>query len=406
MPAPIVCYLSGPRLLVKRPGEEPLELESRFAEEVRQRAVQIRKKHEWKQQGRGAQFSGALLWGMDGDDQGPGPLAWFTALSPGRAPGEVLYALSSGRVSGVFAADARAEEPAETEQRLFHTADFQVFDLARTDDHEWVACTTTGAHGVQHLGAMREDGSDFEQLTEGDSMDRAPAWVPGVHAQLVYESAGVGRDAAGQMVGFGPTSVQRLDVPSSEVSTVLEDAKHDHLAPRLDASGRLLCIRRPWHDPSKGALASPKSVGRALMDFVLFPFRLIFALFAYLNFFTASYTGKPLTTAGGPEKQGRDARQLAIWGNLLAAGAVAPGKADEPRDVPSSWQLLRWTLDDEGQPKGDPEVLAKSVADYHLASDGSVVFTTGRTVVCLSPDGSRETLVEGEHIRRVVVLGD
>lgn len=402
MDVPTVCFLSAGRLFVKRPGYEARQLESRFAEDVRERAVQLRKKHEWKQQGRGARFSGALLWGMDPDAEGPGPMAFVTALSPGRRPGEVLYALSSGRVSGVFALDVTAEDAAETEQRLFHTADFQVFDLSRADDHEWVACSTTGAHGSAHIGAMREDGSDFEQLTEGDSMDGAPAWIPGAHAQLVYQSAGVGRDAAGQMVGLGPTSIEKLDVPSAAVETLVSDERHDYLSPRIDAAGQLLCIRRPWRDPSQSAIASPKSVGRALLDFVLFPFRLIFAVFNYLNFFSARYSGKPLTTAGGPEQRGRDARQMMIWGNLIDAGRSSDSRADDRPLVPKSWRLMRLGLD--APDTAEPEVLAKGVLDFDLAPGGALVFTNGRAVYWHGPDGSTAKIASGEQISQVVVI--
>ncbi|MFN8093553.1 MAG: hypothetical protein U0599_15305 [Vicinamibacteria bacterium] len=50
--------------------------------------------------------------------------------------------------------------------------------------------------------------------------------------------------------------------------------------------------------------------------------RLLYAVFQYLSFFTARYTGRPLTTAGGPRRKGADAADAGL-SNLLEVGEDA-----------------------------------------------------------------------------------
>ncbi len=58
--------------------------------------------------------------------------------------------------------------------------------------------------------------------------------------------------------------------------------------------GHLYYIRRPYE-------VSHFSPRTALLDLVLFPFRLLRAVFHFLNFFSLVYSRKPLTTASGPK---------------------------------------------------------------------------------------------------------
>ena len=60
-----VAYLSVGKVHLLDPGaDQPRVFESKFGQQVRERAVSIQRRHSWKQKGRGAQFmSGGLLWG-------------------------------------------------------------------------------------------------------------------------------------------------------------------------------------------------------------------------------------------------------------------------------------------------------------------------------------------------------
>jgi hypothetical protein len=133
-----------------------------------------------------------------------------------------------------------------------------------------------------------------------------------------------------------------------------------------------------------------------LLDIVLIPARLLFAVFQYLNFFSARYTGKPLTTAGARQKAATDVRQMMVWSNLMEAKQGGP---DEPQPaVPKSWQLVRIR-------KGErPQTIAEGVSAFDVADDGSILYSTGSAIHCAGPDGRHQHLVGSERVEALVAL--
>lgn len=231
--------------------------------------------------------------------------------------------------------------------------------------------------------------SGVKELTECDSFDTAPRWRPGTDRRIIFQSAGIGRNREGQFLALGPFSIQQLELEAGELSTLVEHPHYDYLAPQCQADGTLLYIRRPY-----SAHAYP-SLLRVLKDVVLFPFRLAYAVFHYLNFFSAIYTGRKLTSASGAKGREMDLKQMMIWGNLVRSqqsGNVEETGADL---VPKTWQLFRHP------PNGVPSVLASGVLAYDLSSDGTVVYTNGNAVFLLHPDGRKEHLVTEGMIEQV-----
>lgn len=368
-------------------------LESRFGETVAGRALQLEQRHAWKTQGRGAQFmSGGLLWGTK-SEPGAGVPYVITSLSRGRAEGELLYSLETREIAGVFA----VREGGADEQRLFHGNDRRVRHLSADPTRGLIACSLSKPSGVACLAVMSADALDLTEVTEGDVLDAAPAWVPGPGRRLVYHSSGIARNKEGFVTGIGPAAVRQVDLDRGEVETLAEDPRHDLLAPRRGASGTLYFVRRPWRG------ADRTTFGAAMKDFLLFPGRLLFAFFQWLNFFSVRYSGKPLTTAGGPRKEGADIRQMMIWGNLIDAEQAARESADRGEDapdlVPQSWQLVRQTG------SGEQTVLARGVLAFDLAEDGSLVYTNGNAIWRMGDDGKKERLCVDRQIEQVVAVG-
>jgi hypothetical protein len=132
------------------------------------------------------------------------------------------------------------------------------------------------------------------------------------------------------------------------------------------------------------------------------PFRLLFAVFQWLNLFTAMYTGRKLTSSGGPEREGPDLKWMVVWGNLIEARkAERRGRMrgeEAPDLVPRSYELVRH------RPDGEPEVLARAVLAFDLASDGTILVSNGSAVDRLEPDGHRERLCTAPRIGQVVAL--
>ncbi|HET8645631.1 MAG TPA: hypothetical protein VFO85_09100, partial [Vicinamibacteria bacterium] len=187
--------------------------------------------------------------------------------------------------------------------------------------------------------------------------------------------------------GLAASEIHRLDLESGTLETLAADPRHDLLCPQVAPDGTLYCLRRP----REGRAAS---LGAMLLDLVLLPARLLYAVFQYLNFFTARYTGKPLTTAGGPKRQGADMRQMMVWSNLMQAEGAG---GDEPRpSVPREWQLVRLA---DGQ---RPEVVASAVLTFDMGQDGSLVYSTGSAIHHLSPEGQHRRLFSEDRVEALV----
>ena len=387
MPGSIAFVASG-KLHLKYEDAAPRPVESKFASEMRERLLRVAARNAWKTEGTGAQFmSGRLLWGMDADDKAA-PVMSVHSLTRGPRDGEVFYCLGGNDVSGLFAFDPETKN----ERRIVHGADHLYYDLALNRDVDMVACSTPKRDGSSSIGVMRPDATEYSDLTEGDSLDMNPSWVPGEKRELVFASSGIARDANGNLASFGASVIQRVDLDTAQMEVVAEEKGCDLIRPIAAADGSIYYIRRPH------VAAGKRSFLRANLDFLLFPVRLLFALMHFLNFFSTRYSGKQLTTAGDTNRRGADVKQMMIWDNLIRARDQTKGKDDEPDAlVPSSWQLVR-------QRGMKTETIARSVAAYDLDADGSVIYTNGTTIVRVAPDGDRTTICNGAYISHVIAL--
>src|SRR6185503_6097418 len=96
----------------------------------------------------------------------------------------------------------------------------------------------------------------------------------------------------GHFAALGPYCIQHLDVESGSLNTLAEDPRFDLLTPFQTSTGTLYFIRRPYRT---GRELNPLTL---LKDIILFPFRLLLAVFHFLQFFSMRYSGKKLSSAG------------------------------------------------------------------------------------------------------------
>jgi hypothetical protein len=275
-----------------------------------------------------------------------------------------------------------------------HRNQFVPRDLSRHPASGSVVVSLSRDDGSTGLFVGENDGRFLNGTTTGDCLDEAPAWVPGEGRRIVFQSAGIGRNAAGVPVGVGPYAIALLDADSGTIGTLLEDDDTDFLQPRLLADGTLLCIERPYQRHTRpGAWA-------VLKDVVCFPYRVGRAVVHYLNFFSMVYSGKPLMTADGPRRQGPDMPTLMLWGRMIHARQAMARNGQTAADlVPKEWRLLR------RRPDGIEDVLAENVLAFDVGPDGDVVYTNGSRLMHLTPDGQRHELGTDRLIERVVILG-
>jgi hypothetical protein len=384
------AYLAAGKIHLKRHNQPPQIIESKFGQSVRQRALELERRNSWKTQGRGAQFMrGGVLWGMQQKDGANVPVQ-VCAVARGCEPGELLYSLETSEVYGLFT----LFENGKQEKRLLHTSDFRVREVCGNEQHDKIACVFTHANGNSTIAMMGRDGSNVTEVTEGDIIDLAPRWVPD-KPEIVYQSAGIGRNAQGVAVGRGPFTIQKINVEQGDVTTLAEEERADLLGPQMTRDGSLYFIRRPYAPPNEGI-----NPWRGARDLLLFPLRLFYAIFQYLNFFTATYTGKFLSDGAGARQKEADLKQMMIWGNMIDAGKAAREQRGEetPSLVPSSWQLVRKS------PDGEEEVIAKNVLSFDLYQDGAVLYTNGSGIFMRTNDGKAERVGKDSLIQQVSAL--
>ncbi|MBG85510.1 MAG: hypothetical protein CMO80_01235 [Verrucomicrobiales bacterium] len=381
---PTIAYLALGKVRIKEPGKNARLLESPFASTIHDRSVRSQQRHSWKSSDGGGVLSGPMLWGGN-SGTGPAPVL-ITSICRGTEDKQLVYSLTSGSLCALL----QAENLGEEEKRIWNDNRDHVIHVD--------TCPASGNHcfSVQHenvtanIGVKLKDESGISEVTEGDSMDTAPRWVPGDERRIVYQSAGVGRNQDGDFGGFGPFGIELLNVDTAELRTLAHSRNFDFLAPRMTENGDLHYIRRPRGEHDR---IRPFNV---IKDFFLLPFRILFAIFQWMNIFSQMYTGKKLSTAGGPKKAGPDMKQMRIWGNVIAAQR---NDEDQPAElVPSSWQLVH------RKPNGQESTLAKAVLSYDIAPDGTIIYSTGSKIFSLGPTGKKETILSGEMIEQVVVI--
>jgi hypothetical protein len=400
------AYVSGDSLYVCDGEGAARRIESRFGQAIRDRAQRIAQRHSWKREGtRDGLMPGASLWGGSADVDADALRVAIAGVGRGRKPGELLYALDTDEVTGVFAVTTDAENAGEdraanddgtSEDRLFHSNHVRVDHLAAHPEADEIACSVRADQGASQIAVMRGDGTGLAQVTEGDSVDLAPCWVPGRPRTLVFQSAGIGRDASGEPVALAPFEIEQLDLETGALTTRVESPRFDYLSPKVGPDGLLYSLRRPW---SGDAAASH---GRALLDFLAMPFRLLYAIFQWLNLFTTMYTGRKLTSSGGPRREGSDLKWMVVWGNLIEARkAERRGRMrgeEAPDLVPRHYELVRH------RPGEEPEVLARAVLAFDVAPDGSLLVSNGSAVDRIDAAGERRRLCTAPRIGQVVAL--
>jgi hypothetical protein len=203
---------------------------------------------------------------------------------------------------------------------------------------------------------------------------------------LYYQSSGLARSAEGFVVDRSAVSVHRVNVRTGAGETLAEHPETDFLLPKADAAGTVYFIRRPHLKPGQADFLT------ILKDLVLLPYRLVVAVFGFLNVFSVLFGQKPLLTSGGPDDHQIDVSRRIIHGQMMDVVETAR-KAGRKVAVPREWQLVK-------RPVGGPEqTVADHIVWYDLDPDGKVVATDGYQVLV---DGqavhTSEDLIQEVHV--------
>ncbi|MCA9063052.1 MAG: hypothetical protein KDA96_08335 [Planctomycetaceae bacterium] len=392
-----LAWISRGRLFIRKPDEQPYEIESAFARNALQREMRNDELNAWK--GRSG------VWGNLGMAP-PGTAPWedensrrrifFRTIAAGEKESELFYVLDMGAIGGLFSYNLEED----LERRLVHRQGFVLNGISRHPEDGRLAFAMPQQGGTVGLSIARPDGLFGRDISLSDSIDDAPAWLPDGSARLLFHSAALVRSEQGYVIGTSPYRIEMLDMESEEAKTVHEDDEFDLLQPRQLTGGDLVFIRRPW---KKNARQSAPSLKDTALDFLLFPYRLLRTFVHFFNFMSMMFSGKPLITAGGltNRNHGGDNPYLMLWGQAVdTRRALSRDRGEEQRTpiAPSDWQLIRR---DEA---GNETLIAPSVLYWDLSRDGTVYWTDGRAIYRHASDGTTTTVLEADVIERFAVL--
>jgi len=392
---PRIAFLSQGRLFLVGKDDALYEITSEFAREFEERKARQKQVHGWKE------HSG--IWGGMGFAP-PQFSQWeavdnqrsirFLGVDRGPSSDRLSYLVGLGPVTGLFA----YEVPTERESRLFHKNDFPATDLAQHRRHGTLVMSVAGGDGTKHLVIAEADGRFPKPVTLGDTIDECPRWIDDDGKRLVYQSSGLLRDQQGHARGLSPYAIERLDLAQSAIEEVLASEDHDLLQPHARPDGSLYFIRRPY------ARWRPRtSIWTDLQDIVLFPFRLARAIFHFLNFFSMMFSGKPLTTAGGPERPPvANTPFYMLWGQMIDTRRRMFGRQSKTETglVPKEWELVHRT------PDGRETIVQSGVLTFDVDAVGNLAYTDGRRIHLKTPDGAVREVADSSFVERLVLLDD
>lgn len=380
---PTIAYLAQGQIRIKAADEAARTLPSAYGDSIREKQVRAQQKHSWKASGSGSPFGGSVLWGKASMSQDV-PLA-ITSICAAREDSGLVYSLESGSLCALLEAGQLGAE----ERRLWNDNRMRIRHVAVSRQTGDMAMSVLHENGTANIGVRLNDESGIKELTEGDSFDTAPHWLPGEGRKIIFQSAGIGRNREGHFLAMGPFSIQQLNADTGDMETLVEDGKYDYLAPKFGNDGKMFFIQRPHREHER---MHPL---RVVKDCFLFPFRLLYAIFQFLNFFSTIFTGKKLTTDSSAHARRMDMKQMMIWGNLVQGQQRKRGEDESVDLVPKSWQLRQRGAN------GETKELANGVLAYDVASDGTVVYTNGNAIFLLHPDGRKEHVLNERMIEQV-----
>jgi len=360
------AYISGGRLYVSRNGAQPVEIESAFAAQVVARHQQAMERRQWKAgSGDSMMTRGYDLWG-NGSRGGIGDdslLVRMLSVTGSPRPELIYYSLATDAVGGLFCQNLDTGE----ERRVFHKERYHLDDLAHHPTRNEILAVKRDADGSSIVITACER-FDVHTVTEGDSLDLSPSWIPGEEDSFVYQSAGVGRNQSGNAIGLGPCSIIRVDMKSGRSTVLLEDEQYDYLSPRMDKEGNLYCIRRKY---DRGGRAL--TVGETIKEFVLVPVRLVKALFGFLNMMSQIFGKESLLKTGVGGKKEIDRQEVFLKGRLIDLKKRENAK-EEHGIAPSDWTLIKV------DPSGAVSEVRGNVCDFDWNPQSGLILTNGLAV--------------------------
>ncbi len=377
------------------------EIKSGVLESYISRVRSSAERNEWKYNGSGAAFTGNAI---PGASAGEAVSSIFSRINcVGEHNGCLIYSLDIDNTNGIY----RKSPDTDGEGIVLCSSSnaYRDFDIQGN-----LLVTSTAFAGESHIGILNLNTNRFNLYTEGHARDSAPVWSAVDGGRVYFCSAGLpennnnerNEDSAprgiSQMVNEmyanaatprGPSAICALDINEGRLDELLADERYDYVHPQSTSDGSLYYIRKPY----KSGNNNGGSLG-CLADLLMMPFRLIGALFSFLNVFSAKYSGKTLSRS---DVKNRDEKQMFIDGNLINAERELrenQRRGDKnPGIIPRSWELHRLDRDGKGT------LVRCGVAAYRVdEKSGDILISNGSHILRIDKNGKEEKLLTEQGV--------
>ena len=372
-----------------REEQQEREYESDYLTHYIRSSTQISDKNAWKEKGFGAAFRGVSSG--DSTDRKIEASVNGIALADGQ---DFFYSITVDNMSGIFRKNMSAERDSET--HVIHSSDMEFYDLDYCAGSNLLAASVKNDPYSQNIALFDLCQGDYSILTDGDSLDRHPRFSQSAANTILFDSCGIGRDSSGNFVEYGPSSLYRLDTMTNNIEEIISAENRSLVCPKDDAQGNLYYIERPAKIREKKP--------NIFIEVLLIPFKLIYAIYRFLESFTMLFTGKTFTSksSGDNPAKNKSEREIFFEGNLIEAekNLKKNRKRREkfPGIAPDSWKLLRRT------PDGSIQTMMNGVISFDVDADGNVLYTNGKNVLLIKKDGNMEKLADAALCKHVSSL--
>ncbi len=361
-------------------------LPSSFIENYKKNAEQIARSNEWKQSGFGAQFTQSTPIEVPPDK-------YESAINGICLVDNTLYySAQIQSSSGILSKNTDNEKLPEG--HIIHDNNAEYGDIDVSLDGKTLVSSIKNDAFSSNIALFSLVDGGYISVTGGDSKDTNPSFSLKNGSKILYSSAGIGRNFDGDFVKYAPSIICSYDIDTREVKDEVFDEKHSLILPKEDNEGNLYYIERP----AKEKLKKPN----LFLEILLIPFRLIYAIYKFLEAFVKIFTGKGFTTkteGDNPGKQ-KSERDIIVDGYKVQAREnlqkSEKRKEKFPGYAPSDWVLKRKNLD------GTITEIQKGVISYDL-DENSIVYTNGKSVIRLFSDGKSEKIADADFCSRVSV---
>ena len=350
-----------------------------------------RESDEWKHLGAGARFRE--------DDYGYEPentdeFSYFNSLEF-IDDDEILYSVTINSLSGIMRKNLSADK--DSEGHIIHSRDV-VFEgaIPNRDRTKFLTCVKDNFVNA-HLSEYDLKTDDYVTLTDGDCYDSNPYYSQVNEDKILFSSKGAGRDSNGNFVRYSNAKICTYDRFSGDIDEIAADDAYSFVKPKDDKNGNLYFIRRLNEKPKKNFF-------KILLDIVLIPWRILQAIYYFLETFTLMFTGRKFIKDGSNPAKTRDKskQQTFIEGNLINAENEYKNnmrhKDANAGYAPWSWELIKRS------PNGADTVIRHGVIDYYLSENGEIVVTNGKHVLLIDENGKEHKIADASLCTKVSAI--